>query len=161
MRISRTGHSTKSNWAISRPHNAHLRVAMSARGVSPSATSPLWPRLPACRARPGSSPRSSPRWRGLSLPGPGSSVRSITVEVKLRCRSSRSDGKDRGARKRRTRQLSLDGQCTGPTGQPVANATLEVVAPTTRIRRDVPEHRLDELLEPAAISSRCYRRVHP
>jgi hypothetical protein len=41
----------------------------------------------------------------------------------------------------------LDGQCTGLSGQPVASAMMEVVAPTMRIQRDVPEHRLDSLLE--------------
>jgi phosphotransacetylase len=41
----------------------------------------------------------------------------------------------------------LDGQCTDAAGQLVATAVLEVVTPVTRLRRDVPEHRLDGLLE--------------
>jgi phosphate acetyltransferase len=89
---------------------------------------------------------------GSALPGPGSSVRSITVRVKaalpidavltakIVVREKRTDGM----------LVILDGQCTGPTGQPVANAMIEVVAPTKPLQRDVPEHRLD-----AAISNRC------
>jgi len=41
----------------------------------------------------------------------------------------------------------LAGQCTDPAGKQLATAVLEVVAPTTRLRREVPEHRLDGLLE--------------
>jgi phosphotransacetylase len=86
---------------------------------------------------------------GSALPGPGSSVRSITVQVKaalptdavlttkIVVREKRADGM----------LVILDGQCTGLSGQPVASAMMEVVAPTMRIQRDVPEHRLDSLLE--------------
>jgi phosphotransacetylase len=41
----------------------------------------------------------------------------------------------------------LDGECTDPAGQVVATAMLEVLAPTTRQRRQVAEHRLDGLIE--------------
>lgn len=86
---------------------------------------------------------------GSALPGPGSSVRSITVQVKAALptdavlttkvvvREKRADGM----------LVILDGECTGPTGQPVASTRMEVVAPTMRLQRDVPEHRLDGLLE--------------
>ena len=43
--------------------------------------------------------------------------------------------------------MILAGQCTDPAGRQVATALLEVVAPTTRLRREVPEHRLEGLLE--------------
>ena len=43
--------------------------------------------------------------------------------------------------------VMLDGQCTDPAGQIFATAVLEVLAPTTRQRRQVPEHRLEGLLE--------------
>ncbi len=88
---------------------------------------------------------------GSVLPGPGSSVRSISVEVeaalpidavlraKIVVREKRPD----------TTLVILEGQCTDPSGQQIATATIEVVAPTTRIRRDVPEHRLEGLLERA------------
>jgi phosphotransacetylase len=41
----------------------------------------------------------------------------------------------------------LDGQCTDEAGHAVAAAVLEVTAPTARITREVPEHRLDGLLD--------------
>jgi phosphate acetyltransferase/phosphate butyryltransferase len=41
----------------------------------------------------------------------------------------------------------LDGRCTGPAGQVVATAILEVLAPTTRQQRQVAEHRLEGLVE--------------
>jgi len=41
----------------------------------------------------------------------------------------------------------LDGQCTDPTGQIIATAILEVLAPTTRQRHEVAEHRLEGLIE--------------
>jgi phosphate acetyltransferase/phosphate butyryltransferase len=86
---------------------------------------------------------------GSTLPGPGSSVRSVTVQVKAPLptdavltvkavvREKRSDGV----------LVFLDGECTGPSGQLVASAKIEVIAPTTRFQRDVPNHRLDGLLE--------------
>ena len=43
--------------------------------------------------------------------------------------------------------MILAGQCTDPAGRQVATALLEVVAPTTQLRREVPEHRLEGLLE--------------
>ena len=41
----------------------------------------------------------------------------------------------------------LDGQCTDPTGRVFATAILEVLAPTTRQRHEVAEHRLEGLVE--------------
>jgi len=86
---------------------------------------------------------------GSTLPGPGSSVRSIAVQVKTALPTDAVlTTKIVVREKRRNGMLVfLDGECTGPTGQPVATAKLEVVAPTTRLQRDVPEHRLDNLLE--------------
>ncbi len=86
---------------------------------------------------------------GSALPGPGSAIRTTSVQIKgalpigvvmtarLVVREKRSD---RGI-------VVLDGQCTDPAGQVVATAILEVVAPTTRLQRQVPEHRLEELVE--------------
>src|SRR5271163_4896294 len=83
------------------------------------------------------------------LPGPGSSVRSIAVQVqralpigvpltvKLVVREKQTDG----------RIVRLDGQCADAAGEPIATAVLEVTAPTEHITRDVPEHRLDGLLD--------------
>ena len=41
----------------------------------------------------------------------------------------------------------LDGQCTDPAGRHIVTAVLEVLAPKTRLRREVPEHRLEGLLQ--------------
>jgi phosphate acetyltransferase len=85
---------------------------------------------------------------GSNLPGPGSVVRSTRVEIQgalpiggaLTARLTvREKIQDQGL-------LLLDGICTGPSGTAVATATLEVVAPQTRIERQLPEHRLEGLL---------------
>ena len=86
---------------------------------------------------------------GTTLPGPGSSVRSTAVRLrgplpindvltaKITAREKRADEK----------LVVLDGQCTDAAGQVVATAELEVLAPLTRVQRDVPEHKLEGLLE--------------
>ena len=86
---------------------------------------------------------------GSALPGPGTSIRATSVQImgklpidvamtaRLVVREKRPD---RGT-------VLLDGQCTGPAGQVVATAILEVLAPTTRQQIQVAEHRLDELVE--------------
>ena len=86
---------------------------------------------------------------GSALPGPGSSICSTAVQVhsampidvvlttKIAVREKRSDGQ----------LIVLDGTCTGPGGQTIATAVLEVTAPAERINREVAEHRLDGLLD--------------
>jgi phosphate acetyltransferase len=86
---------------------------------------------------------------GSALPGPGSSIRSTTVQVRgalpidavltaqVVVREKRAD----------ERLVILAGQCSDPAGRLVATAVLEVVAPTTRLQRQVAEHRLDGLIE--------------
>ena len=89
---------------------------------------------------------------GSALPGPGTSVRAASVQIKGRLpidvpmtarlvvREKRPDpGPDQGI-------VVLDGRCTGPAGEVVAIAILEVLAPTTRRQRQVAEHRLAGLL---------------
>ena len=83
------------------------------------------------------------------LPGPGSNIRSSTVRVRaglpldvvlttrLTVREKRAD----------EGLVILDGVCNDPTGQPVANAVIEVIAPTSALIIDLPEHRLEGLLE--------------
>ncbi len=85
---------------------------------------------------------------GSALPGPGTAIRSSTVEVKaalpvgspltakLTIREKRPD----------TRSLLLDGQCTDASGTIIATATLEVVPAAQRVEQQQPEHRLDGLL---------------
>jgi phosphotransacetylase len=86
---------------------------------------------------------------GSALPGPGSSIRAASVQIKgslpigdvmtvrLVVREKRADN---GI-------VVLDGQCSGPAGQIVASAILEVQAPATRQQRQVAEHRLEGLIE--------------
>ena len=86
---------------------------------------------------------------GSSLPGPGSLVRSTVVQVHAALPINVILTAMVVVREKRPDQgiVVLDGLCTDPAGQQVATAVLEVLAPTTRLRRDVPEHRLDGLLE--------------
>ena len=86
---------------------------------------------------------------GSALPGPGSSVRSITVHVAAALPIDAVLTAQIVVREKRAEEklVVLEGQCAGPAGQQVATATIEVAAPATRIRRDVPEHRLDGLLQ--------------
>jgi len=86
---------------------------------------------------------------GSALPGAGSSIRSCSVQVlgalpideELTVRLLVQE-KHAGPN-----VVTLVGECRDPAGQLVATALLEVLAPTTRIRRDAPEHRLEDLLE--------------
>jgi phosphate acetyltransferase len=86
---------------------------------------------------------------GSTLPGPGSSIRAVSVQVKgalpiavamtvrLLVREKRLDN---GI-------VVLDGQSTDPSGLVVASAIFEVLAPTERQQRKIPEHRLERLIE--------------
>jgi phosphate acetyltransferase len=84
-----------------------------------------------------------------ALPGPGVSIRSCTVQV----HAALPIGDVLTARllvqeKRPGENLVLiGGECSDPAGQLVATAVLEVVPASTRIQRDVPEHRLEGLLK--------------
>jgi phosphate acetyltransferase len=86
---------------------------------------------------------------GSALPGPGSSIRAVSVQVKgaLPIASAmtvrltvREKQADNGI-------VVLDGKCTAPGGRVVATAALDVLAPTTRQQRQIQEHRLDGLIE--------------
>jgi len=86
---------------------------------------------------------------GSALPGPGSSIRATSVQIKGALPIATVMTARLVVREKRPDQgvVVLDGQCTDPTGQVVATAILEVLAPTTRQRLDVAEHRLDGLIE--------------
>ena len=85
---------------------------------------------------------------GSALPGPGSSIRAASVQVlgslpigtpmtaRLVVREKRPD---QGV-------VILDGSCTDAAGRIVATAVLEVLAPTTRLERQVADHRLEGLV---------------
>src|SRR5215831_18136116 len=84
-----------------------------------------------------------------ALPGPGSSVRSASVQVKrpLPIDSALTVQLKVCDKRPPERLVLLDGLCTDPAGNVVASAMLEVLPPTTAVQRAVPEHRLEGLLE--------------
>ena len=86
---------------------------------------------------------------GSDLPGPGSSIRAVSVQIKGALPISVTMSVRLVVREKRPDQgiVVLDGQCTDPAGQVVASAILEVLAPTTRQQRQVAEHRLEGLIE--------------
>src|SRR5271166_6397626 len=86
---------------------------------------------------------------GSARPGSGSSIRAVSVEIKGALPISTTMTVRLVVREKRPGQgiVVLDGRCTDPTGQVVASAILEVLAPTMRQRRQVAEHRLEGLIE--------------
>jgi phosphate acetyltransferase len=86
---------------------------------------------------------------GSALPGPGSSVRATSVQIKGALPIAAAMTVRLVVREKRADQgiVVLDGQCTDPMGRVVATAILEVLAPTTRQQRQVVEHRLEGLIE--------------
>src|SRR5208283_3731454 len=86
---------------------------------------------------------------GSARPGSGSSIRAVSVEIKGALPISTTMTVRLVVRENRPGQgiVVLDGRCTDPTGQVVASAILEVLAPTMRQRRQVAEHRLEGLIE--------------
>lgn len=86
---------------------------------------------------------------GSSLPGPGSSIRTTSVQLKAGLPIGKVMTARLVVREKRSDQgiVVLDGDCTDPAGQVVATASLEVLAPATRQYRQVPEHRLEGLVE--------------
>ena len=86
---------------------------------------------------------------GSALPGPGSSIRATSVQIKGALPIDAAMTARLVVREKRPDQgiVVLDGQCTDPAGQVVATAILEVLAPTTRQQRQVAEHRLEGLIE--------------
>ena len=101
---------------------------------------------------------------GSALPGPGSVVRAVNVEVKapLPVDATLTTTLKVVETRPVDKSLVLEGHCTASDGQEVASGTLHVIAPTESLRTEVPEHRLEGLLE------RCKRMkpmptgvVHP
>jgi phosphate acetyltransferase len=82
------------------------------------------------------------------LPGPGSAICSITLNMKLPIKpgattttlSVKSKRPERGT-------IILDGLCADASGSVIADAVLEVEAPRSKIRRSTGEHMLDSLIE--------------
>ncbi|MGA2895733.1 MAG: bifunctional enoyl-CoA hydratase/phosphate acetyltransferase [Xanthobacteraceae bacterium] len=86
---------------------------------------------------------------GSALPGPGTSIRTTSVAIKGALPIGAAMTARLIVREKRSDQgvVVLDGQCTDPVGQVFATAMLEVLAPTTRQQCQVPEHRLEGLVE--------------
>ncbi|MFG1392413.1 bifunctional enoyl-CoA hydratase/phosphate acetyltransferase [Xanthobacter agilis] len=86
---------------------------------------------------------------GSALPGPGAAIRSSTVSlsaplpVDMPLTVVVTVRETHGADK----TLVLDGRVTGPDAGVIATATIVVAAPAVAARVDVPEHRLEGLLE--------------
>ena len=82
---------------------------------------------------------------GSALPGPGSSIRVASVQIKGALPIAIAMTARLVVREKRRDQgiVVLDGQCADPAGQVVATAILEVLAPTARQQRQVAEHRLE------------------
>lgn len=86
---------------------------------------------------------------GSDLPGPGSVVRAVAVQVKSGLPIDVAMTVRLMVREKRTEQgiVMLDGLCTDPAGRVIATAMLEVLAPTTHQHHQVAEHRLEGLIE--------------
>ena len=86
---------------------------------------------------------------GSALPGPGTSIRTTSVQINGALPIGAAMTARLVVREKRPDQgiVVLDGQCTDPAGQVFATAILEVLAPTTRQQHQVAEHRLEGLIE--------------
>jgi phosphotransacetylase len=86
---------------------------------------------------------------GSALPGPGTSIRAISVQIKGALPITVAMTAQLVVREKRSDQgiVVLKGRCTDPAGRVVATATLDVLAPTTRQQYQVAEHRLEALVE--------------
>ena len=86
---------------------------------------------------------------GTDLPGPGSSIRSVHVQVQAALPINAPFAVQLLVKEKWPGDhcVVLSGLCTDAAGHQIATATLEVVAPTRRLQGDLPEHRLDGLLD--------------
>ena len=86
---------------------------------------------------------------GSGLPGPGTSIRTTSVQIKGALPIGAVMTARLVVREKRPDQgiVVLDGQCVDPAGQVFATAILEVLAPTKRQQHQMAEHRLDGLLD--------------
>jgi phosphotransacetylase len=86
---------------------------------------------------------------GAALPGPGSSIRASSVQIKGKLPIGAAMTARLVVREKHSDQgiVVLDGRCTDPAGHAVATAVLEVLAPTTTQQIEVAEHRLEGLIE--------------
>jgi phosphate acetyltransferase len=81
------------------------------------------------------------------LPGPGSRVRSCAVEMLGDAPVGAPISVHLIVREKRTPAVIIDGRCVTPAGEVFAKATLEVVPAAKAETVELPDHRLDALLE--------------
>ena len=82
------------------------------------------------------------------LPGPGSAICSITLDMKLPIKPGTAKTTLTVKSKRPERgTVLLDGLCADESGIVIASAVVEVEAPRSKLRRSTDAHRLDGLLE--------------
>ncbi len=86
---------------------------------------------------------------GSALPGRGTLIRAISVQIKGALPIGEAMTARLVVREKRPDEgiVVLDGQCMDPAGRVVATATLDVLAPTTRQQYQVAAHRLEALVE--------------
>src|SRR5271157_3489071 len=80
----------------------------------------------------------------LQLPGPGSAICSITLDMQhpIKPGATRTTLSVKAKRPERG-TIVLDGLCADASGGIIANAVLEVEAPKSKLRRNTVEHLLD------------------
>ena len=98
---------------------------------------------------------------GSALPGPGSRIHSTAVQLCAALPIDAALTVQLVVREKRAneRLVILAGHCRNPSGQQVATAVIEVVAPTQRQQCEVAEHRLEGLLERCRNSGELLHRV--
>jgi len=86
---------------------------------------------------------------GSALPGPGSSIRAASVRIMGLLPIGEAMTARLVVREKQPEQgiVVLDGTCADPSGEVIATAVLEVLAPTTRQLRQLAEPRLEGLID--------------
>ena len=86
---------------------------------------------------------------GSQLPGPGSVIQSASARFHRPIRTGEAVTATVSVKEVRKDQgtVFVDCRCNDSSGGVIAEATFEVRAPATKIRKELPEHDLDELVE--------------
>ena len=86
---------------------------------------------------------------GSQLPGPGSVIQSVSARFHRPIRTGEAVTATVSVKEIRKDQgvVLLDCRCTDATGAVIAEASSKSKAPTAKIRKELPEHDLDELVE--------------
>ena len=86
---------------------------------------------------------------GSKLPGPGSVIQSVSARFHRPIRTGEAVAATVTVKEIRKDQgiVLLDCRCTDGAGGMIAEASFEASAPAVKIRKELPEHDLDELVE--------------